>query len=32
MLITAPAELREALEPLPDMALLRRCAALRRAS
>ena len=29
MLITAPAELREALEPLPDMALLRRCAALR---
>lgn len=29
MLITAPAELREALEPLPNMALLRRCKTLR---
>ncbi len=27
--ITAPAELRQALEPLPNMALIRRCAALR---
>lgn len=29
MLVIAPAELREALQPLPTMALLRRCAALR---
>jgi transposase len=29
VLINAPAELREALQPLPNMALLRRCAALR---
>lgn len=29
ILITAPAELRQALEPLPNMALLRRCAGLR---
>ncbi|MDH6243727.1 IS110 family transposase [Mycobacterium sp. OTB74] len=29
VLINAPAELREQLEPLPNMALLRRCAALR---
>ncbi|QNI06580.1 IS110 family transposase [Mycobacterium kubicae] len=29
VLITAPAELRETLQPLPDTALLRRCAALR---
>ena len=29
VLITAPAEVREVLEPLPDMALLRRCAGLR---
>lgn len=29
LLITAPAELREALQPLPNMALLRRCAGLR---
>jgi transposase len=29
VLITAPAELRQALEPLPNMALLRRCAVLR---
>lgn len=29
VLITAPAEVREILEPLPDMALLRRCAGLR---
>jgi transposase len=29
VLITAPAEVREALEPLPNMALLRRCVGLR---
>jgi transposase len=29
VLVTAPAELRQALEPLPNMALIRRCAALR---
>ena len=29
VLITAPAELRQALEPLPNMALIRRCAGLR---
>lgn len=29
VLITAPVELREVLQPLPDMALLRRCAGLR---
>jgi transposase len=29
VLITAPAEVREALEPLSDMALVRRCAGLR---
>lgn len=29
MLITAPNELREVLEPLPNMVLLRRCAGLR---
>lgn len=29
VVITAPAELREALQPLPNMALLRRCASLR---
>lgn len=29
VLVNAPAELRETLEPLPNMALLRRCAALR---
>ena len=29
LLITAPAELRETLQPLSDMALLRRCAAVR---
>ena len=29
VLITAPAELRETFQPLPDMALLRRCAGLR---
>ena len=29
VLISAPAELRQALEPLPNMALLRRCAGLR---
>jgi transposase len=29
VLVNAPAQLREALEPLPNMALLRRCAALR---
>ena len=29
VLVTAPAELREALQPLPNMPLLRRCAALR---
>lgn len=29
VLITAPAELRETLQPLPNMALLRRCASLR---
>jgi transposase len=29
VLINAPAELREALQPLPNMALIRRCAALR---
>ena len=29
MLITAPAELRETLQPLSDMVLIRRCAALR---
>lgn len=29
VLITSPAALREALEPLPDAALLRRCAGLR---
>lgn len=28
-LITAPTELRETLQPLPNMALIRRCAALR---
>jgi transposase len=29
VLVNAPAELRETLEPLPNMALLRRCASLR---
>jgi transposase len=29
VIVTAPAEVREALEPLPNMALLRRCAGLR---
>lgn len=29
VLVTAPVELRQALEPLPNMALLRRCASLR---
>jgi transposase len=29
VMVTAPAELREALQPLPNMVLLRRCAGLR---
>ena len=29
VLVTAPAELRQTLEPLPNMALIRRCASLR---
>ena len=29
MLVTAPTELRETLQPLPNMALIRRCSALR---